>query len=226
MACHIGSQITDLAPLEAAWTAVRDLALRLRATGLPVRRLDLGGGLGADYGDGAPPPGPEAFAALAARVFEGVEADFVFEPGRVIAASAGVLLARVIHVNVRPDGRRFLVLDAGMNDLVRPALYDAWHDLQPVEAPRTGDALAYDVVGPVCESGDTFALQRRLPPMAAGDLVAFMTAGAYGSAMAGEYNSRPLAPEVITRAGRWAVTRPRPSYENMLAREVTPDWLA
>ncbi len=226
LACHIGSQITDLAPLEAAWTALRDLAARLRAAGFPVRRLDLGGGLGANYGDGAPPPGPEAFAALARRVFAGVEAEFAFEPGRVIAASAGVLLARVVHVNARPDGRRFLVLDAGMNDLVRPALYDAWHDLQPVAAPRPGEAEPYDVVGPVCESGDTFAVQRRLAPMAAGDLVAFMTAGAYGSAMAGEYNSRPLAPEVITDAGRWAVTRPRPSYDDMLAREATPDWLA
>ncbi|MBE7216966.1 MAG: diaminopimelate decarboxylase [Caulobacteraceae bacterium] len=224
LACHIGSQITDLAPLEAAWTALRDLALALRAEGLAVRRLDLGGGLGADYGDGHPPPGPEAFAALAARVFADVDAEFAFEPGRVIAASAGVLLARVTHVNLRPDGRRFLVLDAGMNDLARPALYDAFHAVEPVAPPRAGALLPYDVVGPVCESSDVFALQRRLPPLEAGDVVAFMAAGAYGSAMAGEYNSRPLVPEAITDAGRWAVTRPRPSYADMLASERIPDW--
>ena len=225
LACHIGSQIADLAPLEAAYRQMRGLAERLRAAGLPVRRLDLGGGLGADYGNAPPPPSPADLAAMVARVFAGFDAELAFEPGRVIAASAGVLLASVVHVNARPDGRRFLVLDAAMNDLIRPALYDAWHGVEPVAPPRPGALTPYDVVGPVCESGDTFALQRPLPPMRAGDVVAFMTAGAYGSAMAGEYNSRPLAPEVMVDAGRWAVTRPRPSYAEMLARERIPDWL-
>ena len=226
LACHIGSQIIDLAPLEAAYRQMRALAERLRAAGLPVRRLDLGGGLGADYGNAPPPPSPADLAAMVARVFAGFDAELAFEPGRVIAASAGVLLARVVHVNLRPDGRRFLVLDAAMNDLIRPALYDAWHGLEPVAAPRPGELAPCDVVGPVCESGDTFALQRPLPPLEAGDLVAFTTAGAYGSAMASEYNSRPLAPEVMVDAGRWAVTRPRPTYDEMLARERMPDWLS
>ncbi len=225
LACHIGSQITDLGPLEASYRALRELAERLRAQGFPVPRLDLGGGLGADYGDGASPPSPSDLAAVVARVFAGFDGELAFEPGRVIAASAGVLLARVIHVNLRPDGRRFLVLDAGMNDLVRPALYDAWHGIEPVAAPNAGARIDYDVVGPVCESSDAFALGRALPPLKAGDLVAFMTAGAYGSAMAGEYNSRPLVPEVMTDAGRWAVTRPRPTYDEMLGRERLPDWL-
>ena len=226
LACHIGSQIEDLAPLEAAYRQMRSLAERLMAAGLPVRRLDLGGGLGADYGDRPPPPAPAGLAAVVRRVFDGLEVELAFEPGRVIAASAGVLLAGVVHVNLRPDGRRFLVVDAGMNDLVRPAMYDAFHAVQPVAAPRPGAALPCDVVGPVCESGDTFALQRPLPPLEGGDLVAFMTAGAYGSAMAGEYNSRPLVPEVLVDGDRWALTRPRPTYAKMLAAERWPGWLS
>ncbi len=223
VACHIGSQITDLAPLEAAAVAMRALVERLRAQGLEVSRLDLGGGLGVPYFNSPEPPSPAAYGAMVARVTAGLDVQLAFEPGRAIAANAGVLLTRVIHVHARPEGRRFLVLDAAMNDLLRPAMYDAFHKLEPVrgaDAPLT----TYDVVGPVCETGDTFARDRELPAMGAGDLAAFRTAGAYGAAMAGEYNSRPLAPEVLVRGDRWAVTRPRPTYEEMLARETVPEW--
>jgi diaminopimelate decarboxylase len=142
----------------------------------------------------------------------------------VIAANAGVLVARVLHVHRRPQGRRFLVLDAAMNDLIRPAMYEAYHDIRPVR-PRPGAPEPYDVVGPICETGDTFTRERLLPPLEAGDLVAFMTAGAYGAAMASEYNSRPLVPEVLVRGADFAVIRARPSYEAMLAAEQAPDWL-
>ena len=226
VACHIGSQISDLAPLEAAFGKMRDLVLRLRGQGLSVERLDLGGGLGVPYFNQPAPPPPTALAAMIARVTAGLDIALAFEPGRVIAANAGVLLARVIHVHERSDGRRFLVLDAAMNDLIRPAMYDAFHDIQPVETAAADAApLAYDVVGPICETGDTFARDRLLPPLNAGDLVAFMSAGAYGAAMASEYNTRPLAPEVLVRGGQYAVVRPRPTYEEMLAREPLAPWL-
>lgn len=225
VACHIGSQITDLAPLEAAFRKLRALAERIRGEGLPLERLDLGGGLGVPYFNQPTPPEPAAYAAMIADVMKGMTGvRFAFEPGRVIAANAGVLVARVQHVHARPEGRKFLVLDAAMNDLMRPAMYDAYHDIRPV-APRDGEPELYDVVGPVCETGDTFTRDRALPPMAAGDLVAFMTAGAYGAAMSSEYNSRLLAPEVLVRGGEYAVVRPRPTYDDMLARERSAPWL-
>ena len=226
VACHIGSQISDLDPLEAAFGKMRDLVLRLRAQGLSVERLDLGGGLGVPYFNQPAPPPPTTLAAMIARVTRGLDVALAFEPGRVIAANAGVLLSRVIHVHERSDGRRFLVLDAAMNDLIRPAMYDAFHDIQPVR-PAAPDAgmLVYDVVGPICETGDTFARDRALPPLKPGDLVAFMSAGAYGAAMSSEYNTRPLAPEVLVRGGQYAVVRPRPTYEEMLAREPLAPWL-
>jgi diaminopimelate decarboxylase len=226
VACHIGSQISDLAPLEAAFGKMADLVLRLRSQGLSVERLDLGGGLGVPYFNQPAPPPPAALAAMIARVTKGLDIALAFEPGRVIAANAGVLLSRVIHVHERSDGRRFLVVDAAMNDLIRPAMYDAFHDIQPVKPP-VADAvpLTYDVVGPVCETGDTFARARALPPPNAGDLVAFMSAGAYGAAMASEYNTRPLVPEVLVRGDQYAVVRPRPTYEEMLAREPLAPWL-
>ena len=224
LACHIGSQITTLEPLEAAFRALRTMTLELRAAGLSVSRLDLGGGLGVPYHGQSDLPSIEAYVAMAARVLEGLEVEAAFEPGRLLAANAGVLLSRVIQVNERGDGRRFLVLDAGMNDLMRPALYDAFHDLVPVR-PREGEPRLYDLVGPICESTDIFARDRSLPPMQAGDLVAFMGAGAYGAGLASEYNSRPLVPEVLVDGERWAVVRARPSYDEMLAREPRADWL-
>jgi diaminopimelate decarboxylase len=223
LACHIGSQIIELRPLEDAFVRMRELVARLRASGHGVERLDLGGGLGVPYFNQPDPPDPEAFAAMAARVVGDLDLQLAFEPGRVLAANAGVLLASVTHVNVRPDGRRFLVLDAAMNDLLRPAMYDAWHDLRPVR-PRPGTPGAYDVVGPVCESSDTFARERRLPPLESGDVVAFFTSGAYGAVMASEYNSRPLVPEVLVKGADFAVVRARPSYDEMLAREPLAPW--
>jgi diaminopimelate decarboxylase len=204
IASHIGSQITELAPLEETFRKLRELVERLRARGLP---------------------GPAELASRVADVFGGLEVQLIFEPGRVISANAGVLLTRVVHVHERANGRRFLVLDAGMNDLLRPAMYDAYHDLRPVRPPETGERLAYDVVGPVCESSDTFAADRELPPFAAGDLAVFMTAGAYGAAMASEYNTRPLVPEVLVKAGEFAVVRARETYEQILARETPAPWL-
>ncbi len=224
LACHIGSQITTLEPLEAAFRALRTMALELRAAGLTVSRLDLGGGLGVPYHGQSDLPSIEAYVAMAARVLDGLAVEAAFEPGRLLAANAGVLLSRVIQVNERGDGRRFLVLDAGMNDLMRPALYDAFHDLVPVR-PREGEARLYDLVGPICESTDIFARDRLLPPMQAGDLVAFMGAGAYGAVLASEYNSRPLVPEVLVDGDRWAVVRARPTYEAMLEREPRAEWL-
>ena len=230
LACHIGSQVDDLAPLEAAFTTLRRLAERLRVQGLPVSRLDLGGGLavaGPEYPD---PPDAAAYAAIIERVLAGLDVELTIEPGRAIAAQAGVLLSRVIHVHqrTRTDGepRRFLVLDAAMNDLIRPALYDAHHDIRPVVVTQDGaERLAYDVVGPVCETGDTFARGRALPRLRAGDLVALMTAGAYGASMSSEYNGRPLVPEVLVRGERFTVVRRRPGYEEMLAREALAPWL-
>jgi diaminopimelate decarboxylase len=204
---------------------MRSLVERLRAAGLPVERLDLGGGLGAPYFNQPDPPSPAAFAGMAAQAAGGLDLRYVFEPGRMIVANAGVLLARVITVHHRPEtGRDFLVLDAGMNDLMRAALYDAWHEIVPVR-PRGGSYRPYDVVGPICETGDTFSRDRMLPPLEAGDLVAFRTAGAYGATLSNEYNARLLVPEVLVRGGQWSVVRRRPTYEETLAREPRADWL-
>jgi diaminopimelate decarboxylase len=226
LACHIGSQITDLTPLRSAFGVMRDLVGRLRASGLTVERLDLGGGLGVPYFNQPDPPSPAELAAMAAETVGGLGVQYLFEPGRLIVANAGVLLSRVVHIHSRPDGgRRFLVLDAAMNDLMRPALYDAFHDLRPVTVREGASARPYDVVGPVCETGDTFTRDRELPDFEAGDLVAFMSAGAYGAVMGSEYNTRPLAPEVLVRGDRFAVVRRRPSYEEMFAREPAAPWL-
>jgi diaminopimelate decarboxylase len=226
VACHIGSQITDLAPLEAAFRKMRGLVERLRAEGMSVERLDLGGGLGVPYFDHPAPPSPADLAAMIARVAGDLGVQFAFEPGRAIAANAGVLLSRVVLVHERPEGQRILVVDAAMNDLVRPAMYEAYHDIRPVKVEAEAAApVAYDVVGPVCETGDTFARERPLPLLAAGDLVVFMSAGAYGATMSSEYNTRPLVPEVLVRGDQFAVVRPRPTYEEMLAREPLAPWL-
>lgn len=224
LACHIGSQIKDLQPLRAAFEVLRDMTLTLRGQGLKVERLDLGGGLAAPYAETDETPTVEAYVDMAADVLRGLNVEAAFEPGRLLAANAGVLVGRVIQINARSDGRRFLVLDAAMNDLMRPALYDAFHDLVPVR-PRGGEPAPHDVVGPVCETGDTFARNRLLSPLEAGDLVAFTGAGAYGAVMAGEYNSRLLVPEVMVDGDRWAIVRPRPTYEAMLEREPVAPWL-
>ena len=226
LASHVGSQITDLEPLETAYRTLRQLAERLRGRGALVGKLDLGGGLGVPYFNQPAPPPPEALAQVVERVFDGFDVALTFEPGRVIAANAGVLLSQVISVHLRPEGRRFLVLDAAMNDLIRPAMYDAYHDIRPVavaapDAPRE----PYDVVGPICETSDTFTRDRLLPELKAGDLVAFMSAGAYGAVMSSEYNSRPLVPEVLVKGAEFAVVRPRPTYDEMLSREPLAPWL-
>ncbi len=227
LACHIGSQIRDLAPLAAAFGFMKTLVLRLRGDGYDVSRLDLGGGLGVPYFDQPDPPTPAAFAAMAAEAAGGLDLDYVFEPGRMIVANAGVLLTRVIHIHSRPDGgRRFLVLDAAMNDLMRPALYDAYHDLRPVRPRQDAASTVYDIVGPVCETGDTFARQRPLAEFEAGDLAAFMSAGAYAAVMASEYNTRPLVPEILVKGDAWSVVRRRPTYEEIFAREPLADWLS
>jgi diaminopimelate decarboxylase len=228
LACHIGSQITDLTPLEAAFRLLRSMTEDLRARGQTVTRLDLGGGLGVPYVGGAPTASPADYVAMAARVLDGLDVEAAFEPGRLLAANAGVLLSRVIQITERADGRRFLVLDAAMNDLIRPAMYDSFHEIKAVRPRAAGGdnaPTAYDVVGPICETGDTFARGRDLPPLQTGDLVVFTGAGAYGAVMSSEYNTRPLVPEVLVDGDRWAVIRPRPTYEEMLAREPMADWL-
>ncbi len=223
---HIGSQLTDLAPFEAAFTKIADLTVRLRAEGHDIRRLDLGGGLGIPYrATNEAPPLPFDYGEVIRRTLGHLGCEIEIEPGRLIAGNAGVLLASVLYVK-EGDGRDFLILDAGMNDLVRPAMYEAWHDVVPV-VEHGPDAVPrpIDVVGPVCETGDTFARDRALPPLGAGDLVAFRSAGAYGAVMASEYNSRPLVPEVLVSGSRWAVVRPRPTLDEMLGRDRLPDWL-
>jgi len=226
VACHIGSQITDLAPLEAAFRRMRSLVEALRGDGLTVDRLDLGGGLGVPYFD-APeaPPLPSIYAAMVARVLDGLDIALAFEPGRLIVANAGVLVSTAIHVHRRGEGRSFLVVDAAMNDLLRPTLYEAYHGIRPVRGGNGAPEEAIDVVGPVCETGDTFARDRPLPPVAAGDLVVFLSAGAYGASMSSEYNTRPLVPEVLVSGDRFSVIRRRPTYEEILDREPLPDWL-
>jgi diaminopimelate decarboxylase len=226
VAVHIGSQITDLGPMEAAFSKMADLVRALRADGIAVERVDLGGGLGVPYVmDEDAPPAPSAYGPIVRRIFAGLDVKLSFEPGRVLVANAGILVARTVYVK-EGASRDFLILDAGMNDLVRPTLYDAHHDIVPVKKPADGaGARPYDVVGPVCETGDTFARGRMLTPVDAGELVAILSAGAYGAVQANEYNSRPMAPEVLVDGSRFAVVRARPSYEEMLGRDIVPDWL-
>ena len=223
---HIGSQLTELAPYEAAFSKVAELTEALWSDGHDIRRIDLGGGLGIPYRrSNVAPPLPFDYGEVVRRTVGHLGCEIEIEPGRLIAGNAGILLSRAIYLK-HGEGRDFLILDAAMNDLIRPAMYDAWHDIVPVREAAAGQALApIDVVGPVCETGDTFAVARDLPPMAAGDLVAFRSAGAYGAVMASEYNSRPLVPEVLVHGDRFEVVRARPSYEAMLGRDTVPDWI-
>ncbi len=225
VAVHIGSQLTDLGPFRAAFTRVAELTESLRAQGHTVERLDLGGGLGIPYSEDLPPtPAEYAETVLAAVGHLGCE--LVLEPGRVLVGNAGVLLSRVLYVKEGRQ-RRFAVIDAAMNDLVRPTLYEAWHGIRVVVQTAPEAALEpVDIVGPVCETADTFASRRHLPPLKPLDLLAFASAGAYGAVMASGYNSRRLVPEVLVRGENYAVVRPRQTYDEMLAQDVLPDWLA
>ena len=223
VAVHIGSQLTDLAPLETAFTRVGALIADLRAAGHDLKTADLGGGLGIPYDPGSTaPPLPLLYGAMVARVTQGWGLRLIFEPGRLIVGNAGILLSRVIRV--KPGATHpWVILDAAMNDLMRPALYDAWHDIRAVRP--SGDAFAANVVGPVCETGDTFATARPMDRVAAGDLVAFMTAGAYAATMASTYNSRPLTPEVMVSGKDWAIVRERMAVEALIAADILPPWL-
>ncbi len=223
---HIGSQVTELAPFEEAFARMAELIGTLRKDGHRIVRADFGGGLGVPYRQGGePPPDPAAYGAMAARATRGLDVALIFEPGRLIAANAGILLSRVIYAK---DGetRKFLVIDAGMNDLIRPALYDAHHDIVSVNEPKAGDASArYDVVGPVCETADLFGRDRELPVLKSGDLVAILTAGAYGAVMASAYNARPPAPEVLVNGDAWGVVKARMSDDELIGLDRLPPWL-
>ena len=223
---HIGSQLTDLAPFEVAYRKVADLTETLRADGHDIIRLDLGGGLGIPYErSNQAPPLPTDYGDLIKRTVGHLGCEVEIEPGRLIAGNAGLMVARVIYVKSGED-REFLILDGAMNDLIRPAMYDAHHDIVPVIEPEAGaEQQAYDIVGPVCESGDTFAKGRMMPKLRAGDYVAFRSAGAYGAVMASEYNTRPLIPEVLVDGDQFAVIRARPTFDEIINRDTIPHWL-
>ncbi|WBU53779.1 diaminopimelate decarboxylase [Paracoccus sp. SCSIO 75233] len=222
---HIGSQLTDLDPYRQAYAKMADLTRALRADGHDIRRLDMGGGLGIPYRrDNNAPPLPIEYGQVIREAVGDLGCEIEIEPGRNIAGNAGILLASVIYLK-EGDGRDFLILDAAMNDLIRPAMYGAHHDIVPVREAATGaEVRPFDVVGPVCETGDTFSKGAELPALSAGDLVAFRSAGAYGAVMASEYNTRPLVPEVLVDGDRFAVIRPRPTLDDILTRESLPDW--
>jgi diaminopimelate decarboxylase len=223
---HIGSQLTELEPFELAFQKVADLTRQLRAEGHTITRLDLGGGLGIPYTrSNEAPPLPTDYGAMIKRTLGDLDVEIEIEPGRLISGNSGLMVSGVIYVKNGED-RDFLILDAAMNDLVRPSMYGAHHDIIPVvEAPAGSPTQAYDIVGPVCETGDTFAKARDLPLLAEGDLVAFRSAGAYGAVMSSEYNTRPLIPEVLVKGDHFAVIRARPTYDEMLNRDSIPEWL-
>ncbi len=223
---HIGSQLTDLAPYEAAFKMVAELTEQLREDGHNIRRLDLGGGLGIPYArSNEAPPLPMEYGEVIRNTVGHLGCEIEIEPGRLIAGNSGILVTSVIY-RKEGEGRDFLIVDAAMNDLIRPAMYEAHHDIIPVVEAQAGlEPAPHDIVGPICESGDTFAQQRNIPPMDAGDLVAFRSAGAYGAVMSSEYNSRPLIPEVLVNGDQFAVVRARPTYEEMINRDTIPDWM-
>ncbi|SMX26392.1 Diaminopimelate decarboxylase [Pelagimonas phthalicica] len=223
---HIGSQLTQLEPFELAYQKVAELTETLRADGHEISRLDLGGGLGIPYArSNEAPPLPTDYGKLIQRTVGHLGCEIEIEPGRLVAGNAGILVSKVIYLK-NGEGRDFLILDGAMNDLIRPAMYEAHHDIIPVIEPEVGvEPQPYDIVGPVCESGDTFAKQRLMPPLGAGDLVAFRSAGAYGAVMSSEYNTRPLIPEVLVNGDQFAVIRPRPTFDEMINRDTIPEWL-
>jgi len=225
VAVHIGSQLTELAPFAQAFAKVRDLVRALRDGGVPVSHLDLGGGLGVPYAPGEEPPAPAAYAAMVRDTLGDLGCSLMFEPGRMLVGNAGVLVSKVIYVK-ETGTKTFVIVDAAMNDLIRPSMYGAHHEVIPVVEPAPEAApVPVDVVGPICETGDTFGKAMLLPPLAPGDLVAFGTAGAYGAVMSSTYNGRPLVPEVLVKGDQSCVTRRRPAYDEMLALETLPNWL-
>jgi diaminopimelate decarboxylase len=223
---HIGSQLTELEPFRLAYHKVAELTQALRADGHDIRRLDLGGGLGIPYTrSNEAPPLPVEYGQMIKEELGHLGCEIEIEPGRLVAGNAGLMVSKVIYIK-EGEGRDFLILDGAMNDLIRPAMYEAHHDIIPVVEPTPGlEPQPYDIVGPVCESGDTFAKQRLMPPLAAGDLVAFRSAGAYGAVMSSEYNSRPLIPEVLVHGDQFAVIRQRPTFDEMINRDTIPEWL-
>jgi len=223
---HIGSQLTDLEPFRLAYSKIADLTRQLRADGHRIRRLDLGGGLGIPYErSNLAPPLPADYGRVIRETVGDLGCEIEIEPGRLIAGNAGVLVSSVLYVK-SGEGRDFLILDSAMNDLVRPAMYGAWHDIVPVTEPVPGaEHHDFDIVGPVCETGDTFAKARPMPPVSEGDLVAFRSTGAYGAVMASEYNTRPLVPEVLVRDDQYAVIRRRPTFDEIINRDTIPEWL-
>ena len=221
---HIGSQITELSPFEQAFKLMAELVTRLKSEGHNIRHLDLGGGLGVPYrGDNDIPPHPDEYAAMVKRTLGHLGLKYLMEPGRMIVGNAGIMVSRVIYVKEN-EGKTFVVQDAAMNDLIRPTLYDAYHEILTVEESRNETTLEADVVGPVCETGDYFAKSRRLPKLQQGDLIAIMTAGAYGAVQSGNYNTRPLIPEILVKDGQFAIVRPRQTYEELIGLDKLAPW--
>jgi diaminopimelate decarboxylase len=223
---HIGSQITDLKPFDDAFSLLAELVRTLRADGHAISHVDLGGGLGISYrDDNTPPPSAQAYAEVVKRATRGLDCLLIFEPGRLIVGNAGILATRVLYLK-RGEAKTFVIVDAAMNDLIRPTLYEAYHEVRPVRAPRPGAVrIVADVVGPVCETGDYLALDRDMVAPRPGDLLAVMSAGAYGAVQAGTYNTRALVPEVLVRAGEWALVRPRMEVADLIALDRLPPWL-
>jgi diaminopimelate decarboxylase len=222
---HIGSQITELQPFDDAFALLSEFVHMLRADGHAIDHVDLGGGLGIPYRDGDDPPGPQAYAAVVKRATASLDCMLIFEPGRLIVGNAGILVTRVLYVK-RGEAKTFVIVDAGMNDLVRPTLYEAHHEVRLVKAPGAGaPQILADVVGPVCESGDFLALDRTIAEPAPGDLLAVMTAGAYGAVQAGTYNTRPLVAEVMVKDNQYSVVRPHTGVDEIIALDRLPDWM-
>lgn len=224
---HIGSQITDLQPFDDAFVLLSEFVVQLRADGHAIDHLDLGGGLGVQYRpDNSPPPHPDDYAAIIKKRLGHLKTKYVLEPGRLLVANAGILVTKIIYMKVG-EGKNFVIVDAAMNDIIRPTLYEAYHDIKPIREPSAKDQrIVADIVGPVCETGDYIALGRDLPQMDAGELLAVMSGGAYGAVQSGTYNSRPLIPEVLVKENSFAIIRARQTYDALLSQDHIPAWLA